>query len=486
MQKVVLSATAWSTADVILRQGLQFVISVVLARLLTPQDFGVIAMMQLFVGIAGAFASGGLTWALIQRQDVTVEDESTVFWLNLLVGALMALLFWQSGPWIAFFYNVPVLEPLAAIMALTVLITALGGVQEALFSKALNFRPMMLAGGVAVLMSGAVAIWMAWTGYGVWALAAQAMVSALVTTAMLWMASSWRASFIFSFASARRLYGFGGFMLFASLLDALYLRFYAIVGGRLYGANEVGFYSRAETTSLFPSGIIVKVVGRVTFPLFSRNSDDINHLQANVRTAVQSVMLVHAPIMLGLAAIAEPVVLTLFGKQWLPASPFLQVLCLTGLLLPVHVLNHHALLSLGHAKLFFHLELFKKGMGFCILILVAGFGAIAIAWGAVMASAFFFFVNARYLHKFLNYGALSQLRDISPMLLLAITMAGVVAAIDHQQDGWSPLMRLTVEVPIGIFVYSAGILLLRPRWLIDAAGMLLAVREETDVGRHKR
>ncbi|WP_290896155.1 lipopolysaccharide biosynthesis protein [Hoeflea sp.] len=471
-----LSATVWSASDVVLRQGFQFAISIVLARLLTPEDFGIIAMLLLFAGIAGAFANGGLTWALIQCQDVTIEDESTVFWLNLLAGSLVALLFWFSGVWIAAFYEVPVLENLAGLMAVTVVVTAIGGTQQALFSKALNFRPLLVAGASAALTSGVVSIWLAWQGYGVWALAVQALVSAMATTTVVWFASSWRPRFICSLASAKRLFGFGGYMLLSSLLDIVYLRFYAILIGKFYGVREVGFYTRAETTSLFPAGIVIGIVGRVTFPLFSHASGDLERLRTSLQLAMRSVALVYAPAMFGLLAVAEPLVLVLFGKQWLPAVPFLQVLCLTGLFLPLQILNHHALLALGRSELHFRLEVLKKVMGISILVSVAGFGAIAIAWGTVLASTLSYLVNTHYSRKLLAYGFVSQLRDMLPVLFLSFGMAAIVTVVDYNQVAWSAATRLFVGVVLGILIYGVGLLLLGPKWLVAVAGLFVPQR----------
>ena len=218
-RKKALSATVWSAADIALRQGVQFFISIVLARLLTPAEFGTVALLYLFVGIASAFAEGGLTSALIQRQDTTIEDESTAFWLNMTVGSLMAVLFWLSGPAIAALYGISILAPLSGIMALTVLASAAGAVQRAKFTKALDFRLFVLAGAISVLSSGTIAIWLAWTGYGVWALATQALVNASATTLVLWVASRWRPRFVFRMASVRRLFGFGGYMLASTLLE---------------------------------------------------------------------------------------------------------------------------------------------------------------------------------------------------------------------------------------------------------------------------
>ncbi len=477
MREKALSATAWSAADIVLRQGVQFAISIVLARLLTPEEFGTVALLYLFVGIASAFAEGGLTSALIQRQDATIEDESTIFWLNMGVGLLMALLFWLSGPAIAALYGIPVLTPLSGIMALTVLAGAAGGVQRALFTKALDFRPLMLAGVTSVLVSGAVAIWLAGTGYGVWALAAQALVSAVATTLVLWLASRWRPRLAFSLASAQRLFSFSGYMLASALLEITYSRLYTVLIGKLYGVRELGFYNRADTTAQFPSGILNGIVGRVAFPLFSRMAEEPARLGANLKRALQGVMLVNAPAMLGLAAVAEPLVLVLFGEQWRPAAPFLQVLCLVGLMMPFHMLNLQALMGLGRSDLFFRLEVIKKAISIAILLAAAGFGAIAVAWGMVAAGVLCCFVNAHYSGRLLGYGAAAQLRDTMPVMAAAGAMAAGVAWLGTRLGGTlDPAALLLASVAVGVAAYPLIVIAFRLAALTSLLGLLRGAR----------
>lgn len=455
MREKALSAIAWSAAEIIFRQGVQFGVSIVLARLLTPEEFGTVALLYLFVGIAGALAEGGLTTALIQRQDTTAVDESTVFWQNMGVGLLMALLFWLAGPAIAALYGVPVLEPLAAVMALTVVATAAGAVQRALLTKALNFRPLMLAGVISVLVSGAVAIWLALSGYGVWALAAQALTGAAVTTLVVWFASGWRPGFVFSFASARLLLGFGGYMLASALLDAAYSRLYTVLIGKLHGVRELGYYSRADQTAMFPSAILNGIVARVALPLFSRMADNPARLGVNLRLTLQGAMLVNAPAMLGLAAVAEPLVLVLFGEQWRPAVIFLQILCLAGLMMPLHVLNLQALLGLGHSKQFFHMVVMKRAIGITAVVTAASFGALGVAWSVVVADVFCYFINAYHSGKLLGYGAAAQLRDTIPSMAAAGAMAAGIVGLSAWLGGTlGPADLLLVSVAAGVTLYA--------------------------------
>ena len=459
MHRQLVSAVGWSAADILVRQGVQFGISIVLARLLSPEEFGTIALLYLFVGIAGVIADGGLPNALIQRQDTTPADNSTVFWLNLGVGLLMALLFWLSGPWIAALYGIPVLSPLAGVMALTVLAGAVGAVPRALLHKAMTFRPLVFANLVSVLLSGTVAIWLAFAGWGIWALAAQALVSALVTMLLTWIVSPWRPAMMFSAASFRRLFGFGGYLLASALLDTLYYRLYTLLLGRFYGVTQLGYYTRADTTAQMPSAILNGIIARVAFPLFSRIADDPSRVRTNLRLALRGTMLVHAPVMFGLAAVSAPVVLLLFGEKWLPAVPFLQILCLVSLLTPLHVLNLQALLGMGRSDLFFRLEVVKKLVGIFILVLALAFGPIGIAWAMVAGGVAFFVINAHCVGTMLSYGPLEQIRDIVPAIGAAAAMGLAVAWFCDQLPTWPTVQLLAVAVAGGALSYGLMALL---------------------------
>lgn len=448
-----LRAVSWSAADVILRQGVQFGVAIALARLLTPADFGTVSLLYLFAGIAGTFATGGLTTALIQAREVSRADESTVFWFNLAVGVLMGLAFWLCGPLIARFYGAPVLEPLSTVMAVTVVITAAGGIQQALLTKHLNFRPLMMSSVLAVLTSGAVSIWLAWRGEGVWALAAQSLVSAATATLVLWIANPWRPQWVFSLASARRLFGFGGYLMAASLLDVVYSRLYTVLIGKLYGARELGFYARAETTAQLPSSMLGLIVGRVAFPLFSRMGDDPERVRDGLKRALQATMFVNTPVMLGLAAIAEPLIQVMFGDVWLPCVPYFQVLCIAGVFMPFHVLNLQVLMGLGRSDLFFRLEVAKKVIGITFLVAVSFCGVIFIAVSQIIAGVIFFYINSYYSSLIIKYGFFSQIKDNFLSLLCACLMAYFVYFISIYIDMGGALARVILMVAFGFGSY---------------------------------
>jgi teichuronic acid exporter len=274
MKRRALTAMGWSGADILVRNGLQFVVTIILARLVAPEEFGTVAMLSLFIGLAGVMVDGGLSTALIQRQDVDHADESTVFWFNVGVGVLVAGLLGLMASPIATYFNHPVLAPLVVVGALTVFCSALGAVHTALLVKRLDFFTLLKAGGAAAVLSGSIAITLAVKGYGVWALAAQMISMACLNTFFLWMLNRWRPLARFSRDSLRKLLGFGAFVLAANAVDTFYNRAYTVLIGRYIGLGELGYYDRAEYARQLPAGLLSGIVARVALPIFSENAHD--------------------------------------------------------------------------------------------------------------------------------------------------------------------------------------------------------------------
>lgn len=449
-----LSAVLWSGIDTFVRQGLQFAISVVLARLLTPEEFGTVALLYLFIGIAGAFVDSGFSSALIQKQDVTYADESTVFWFNLLMGLIAATVLWSAAPAISSFYGIPILLPLTGVMALNILIGSLGSIHSTLLTKRLDFRTHLKVGGIASGISGVLAVILAWRGYGVWALAAQTLLTTLIATVLLWLFNPWRPGLVFSFASARRLFGFGGFLLASSLLDIAYSRIYTLLIGKFYGVHELGFYNRAETTKQLPVGVLTSVLSRVAFPIFSSAASDREQLKRGVKLALRGIMLINVPLMLGLAVTAEPFIHALYGHQWVPAAPVMQVLCLGAVLWPLHVINLNVLMAQGYSHLYFRLEVVKKLLGVALLSWGAFYGMMGIAWSQMAFSLIAFGINAYYSKDHLGYGAKEQMLDIVPAFLVSAAMAGMLALL-QQAIVMAPLLEMAVLTLVGFVFYFA-------------------------------
>lgn len=464
-------ALLWSGADAFVRQALQLTVAIVLARLLSPEEFGTIGLLYLFTGLSVAFIDSGFSTALIQCRDATHVDESTVFWFNLGMGLLVAGLLYGAAPSISDFYAQPILVPLTGILALSLAINALGGIHQTLLSKRLDFKTPMRIGVASTVASGLIAIALAQAGSGVWALAAQALVASVVNTSLLWVSSGWRPLATFSTASVRRLFGFGGYLMIAGLLDVAYSRAYSLFIGKLFGVRDLGLYNRADSTRQVPVEGLSGILARVAFPIFSAASSDKARLRRGVQYALRGIMLVNVPMMLGLMVTADTVLRVVFGEQWRPAAPILQILCLAGVFWPLHIINLDVLKAQGHAQLFFSLEVVKKIIGTTLLVLGLTQGLIGLAWSQVVFGFLAFLINAHYTRRFLDYGAWSQFLDFLPILMVSVGMAILVYFAGSHLNQPLPFI-LTIQVLLGVVVVLLVSISLPLRAFQDAVSLL--------------
>lgn len=465
-------AVLWGGAEILLRHGITVLVTIVLARLLAPELFGTVALLSLLVGVALALVDGGFSAALVQSAEISHRDESTVFWFNVLMAGGLAVVLQLVAPAIASFYEQPVLSPLVSLLALYLIVGAFGGIHTALLSRALEFRIQMKISVLASVVSGIVAIVMAWAGYGIWSIAAQGLVSTGLTTALLWMLNGWRPSFVFSMASLRRLFSFGGYVLLINVLDAFYSRLSSLLIGKLYGARELGFYVRAEGARDIPMGVMANVISSVAFPVFSAAAGDRAALREGMRRSVRGMMMLNVPMMLGLYAVAKPLMLMMFGEQWLPAVPMLQVLCLACLLMPLWLVNVQVLKALGLSRLFFRLEVGLKLLGCVVVVAGASVGVMGVVWGMVLFSLVSFLVHGRVTGQYLGYGVRAQMADCLPVVLLALPMTIAVMGLEQYWHPASQALKVMVLVAAGAAVFLLMAWYFRMPHLVEAVAWL--------------
>ncbi len=447
------SAVLWGGMEIFLKQGIGLVLSIVIARLLKPEDFGVIAMLSLFTGIAAVFVDSGFNSALIQRQGITIEDTSTVFYFNIGMALAMALLLAAAAPYIADFYRMPILKPLTWLMAFNLFLGSFRSIQAVLLTKELNFRIQMKVTLAATIISGAIGIGLAWHGWGVWGLAVQIVASTAVSVLLLWFLSAWRPAVCFRLASLRSLFRYGSFMALSGLLDTAYTRLNTLIIGRVYSARDLGLYSRADNIQQLPTSTISTLLGRVAFPVFSAaaagESGALRHAASKALTAI---MLVNTPLMFGILVTARPLVLVVYGEKWLPCVPFLQVLALAGVFWPLHVINLNLIKSRGRSDLFFRLEIIKKVIGLTFLIVAAQISMMAMAWSHVFVGFICYFINAAYSGRLAAYPIKDQVRDMSPYLAVAGIMLVAVWSVAFFAPFSSPLL-LAIQIVFGAALY---------------------------------
>jgi len=439
--------------EIVLKQGIGLALSIVLARLLAPEDFGVLAMLSIFTGIAGVFVSGGFGSALIQRQNITREDTSSVFYFNIATALIMALLLGAAAPYIATFYRMPILKPLTWLMALNLFLGSFRSIQAVLLTKELNFRLQMKITLVATIISGGVTIVLAWRGWGIWSLALQGLVSTIVSGLLLWVVSPWRPALCFSSASLCSLFRFGSFLALSGLLDTAYTRLNTLIIGRFYSARDLGLFSRADNIQQLPTSTISALLGRVAFPVFSAAAaSEPGALRRAASKTLRAIMLVNTPMMFGILATARPLVQVVFGDKWLPCVPLLQVLSLGGVLWPLHVINLTLVQSRGRSDLFFRLELIKKVLGVTSIVVASRISILAMAWSQALLGLVCYFINAAYSGGLAGYPIRAQIRDISPYLAVSILML-VCARTLSMWEALPPAILLSLQVLSGASLY---------------------------------
>ena len=450
---------AWSAIERFSLLGMQFVIQVVLARLLTPADYGIVGMLSVFLAVSQTFIDSGFTSALIQNQRRTERDFATAFFFNAAVAVFFYALLFAGAPLIARFYAMPELVPVTRVIGLSLILSALSAVHRTQLTIRVDFKTQAKASLSAVVLSGAVGIALAYHGFGVWALVAQTLVNAGAGTLLLWIFVRWRPRCFFSFASFRPMFSFGSKLLCSSLLHTVYANLYPLVVGKFFSAESLGYYSRAEQMAMLPASTGSGILGRVTFPLLATVQDDDARLGEVYRKYLRVSTGAIAPAMIGLCAVAEPLVLVLLGEKWLPAVPLMRVLCLGWMIDPIVLVNLNLLYVKGRTDLVLRLEIVKKITAISILFASVSFGLLGLCVGRAIYSQIALAMNTYYTGKFLKMTYLRQMREVFPIYALAGT-CGICAFAGTQiiDDARAQLVAGTL---LGAAVYLAGAFVLK-------------------------
>ena len=446
-------AVFWSGLQRFSQQGIQLVIRLVLARLLGPGAFGIVAMLAVFRGISQALIDSGFSTALIQRKEVRQEDISTAFYSNLLIGFVMAGLFYLTAPWIADFYAQPELIPLARFFSLTFIINALGFCQEALLRKKMNFKALMAVNVPPTLLSGVVGIVLALMGYGVWALAWQIFTASFSRCLLLWVIGGWKPRLLFSWLSLRSMFSFSSKMMLSGLLNQIFMNLYVVVIGKLFSETDLGLYSNARRLQFTLSAALCGIISSVMFPAFSTIQDDLQRLKRALSTSLKALMLGNGLLMVGLAAAADNLFRVLLGEEWMPSVPYVRVLCYVGLLLPFHLLNLQTLMSQGRGGIFLFLEILKKFLTIAAIVITYRWGIMAMIYGQCVTSTLSLFINAYFSGKFLNYGPFRQIADVSAYLFLSLVTGGVIFALGRLLPLENTMVVLALQLAGGLVVW---------------------------------
>lgn len=432
-------------------QGIQFIVQIVLARLLLPEDYGIIALVLVFIAIANVFVQSGLNTALIQKKDADETDFSSVFYLGLFIACLIYIILFFTAPFIAAFYEEAQLIPIFRVLAITLFFGAFNSIQNAVIARRMQFKKLFFSSTGAILVSGTVGIYMAYKGFGVWALVGQQISNQLLVTLILWFTVKWRPKLLFSLRRVKSLFSFGWKVLVTVLIDTAYNDLRSLIIGKMFKAEMLGFYNRGQQ---FPSLIVSNIDGSiqsVLFPVLASQQDNRPRVKDMMRRAIVTGSFVIFPVMVGLAVTAEPLVKLILTDKWLPCVPFLQIFCAVYALWPIHTANLQAINALGRSDIFLKVEIIKIIVGLSILGVTVFYGVYAIALGMVLSGIISTFINA-YPNKYLlDYSYVEQLNDIIPSFLLSVVMGAVIYTLKYLELGVTT--TLIVQVCVGVILY---------------------------------
>lgn len=441
----------WRFAERSSAQLVTFVVSIVLARILMPEDYGQVALVTVFTNIMQVFVDSGLGTALIQKKDADDLDFSSVFYFNFVACITIYILMFLLAPLIANFYNDVSLIPIIRVSSLTIVISGVKGIQQSYVSRNMLFKRFFYATLGGTIFSAFLGIGLAYMGFGVWAIVAQQLSNTTIDTLILWLTVKWRPKKMFSLERLKQLISFGWKMLASSLLDTVYNNLRSLIIGKIYSSVDLAYYNQGDK---LPSVIISNIntsINSVLLPTMSNAQDDRLRIKAMTRRAIKTSTYIMAPLMMGLAFCAEPIVRLILTDKWLPCVPFLRIFCITYMFFPIHSANLNAVTAMGRSDLFLKLEIVKKIVGLTILVLTMRWGVMVMAYSLLLSSIMSQIINSWPNHKLLDYGYLEQLKDILPGITLAILMGCFVNLIGLFH--FSDIVMLLIQVPMGAAFY---------------------------------
>ena len=455
LRKKAFSGILWSSFQQFGNQGIRFVVSIFLARLLLPEEFGLIGMIGIFMAIGTELISSGLASSLIRTENPDQRDYSTVFFYNLVVSIILYLLLFFTAPIIADFFGQPELVSITRLYCVTFIISGFSSIQLAKIRKEMNFKLETASSLVSTLCSAVVGIVLAFQGYGVMSLVWMSIIGSIVSSLMLWVTCNWIPSLIFDYKKFKQHYRFGYRMAIAGVINAVFNNIYTLVIGKFFSPVQLGYYTRADTLKQFPISNISSVLNKVTFPIFAEIKDDNKRLKSVYRELMQLVIYIVAPLLVFLGVIANPLFSLLFTEKWLPAAPYFKILCINGILYPLHSYNLNILLVKGRSDLLLRLEIAKKIILCVIIVSLVPFGIYGLLWGQVIYSVICFFINSFFSGKMIGYSAIDQLSDILGIVFLAGFVGFLLFYFNEFAMSWisSNLLKVIISLTFGFAIY---------------------------------
>lgn len=419
LRKKTVSGIVWSSVEQLSVQGVQFVVMLLIARILEPKDFGLVGMLAIFIALSQTFIDSGFSQALIRKQDRTEVDTCTVFFFNLIVSVIIYLVLFLIAPYVSLFYKEPQLTFLMRVLCIVVVLNSFSVVQRAVYTSKLDFKTQARCSLIAAIISGIVGISCAIKGAGVWSLVWQQLTNAGVASLLLWSFSKWYPRLVFSWSSFKQLFSFGSNLLISGIIDTIYTNIYPIIIGKAFSATSLGYYTQADKFTKLPSSNFTTILLRVTYPVFCKKQDDNNSLEIAYRKFIRLSAFIVFPAMCILAGVSGPLIEVLLGARWENASQLIIPLCFAMMWWPIHAINLNILKVKGRSDLFLKLEIIKKVLGVIVIIVSIPFGLIVLCYSSIFTSVVSLAINSYYTKRFINVGFMNQLYDISGTLIMS-------------------------------------------------------------------
>lgn len=449
----IISGIFWTFLQKVGSRGIGLITTIILARILTPRDFGLIGMLTIFIAVSQALVQAGFNQALIQKENTDEEDYSSVFYINLIASVFLYSILFFTAPLIARFYGQPVLTNLTRILALGFVINAFSYVQEAKLTKEMRFKTLMFVHLPSTVISGLVAIAMAFTGFGVWSIVWQQLVMRLAYAIQIWIYAKWRPLFAFNRRKANRLFSFGGKLMIATIIQSVFDNIYLVVIGKFFPVTTLGYYQNSKKLVDAPTRTISSVLGTVTLPAFSLVQSENEKLRIGYKRGSQQLVFLLAPILILASVLAEPLFSFVLTDKWLPAVPFFQLLCVVGFFSPLNAYCINIIKAKGRSDIVLKLQIIKKVVIAGIIIITVPFGIWALVASQIVNIIFSYTLNCIYINKLLKYSIFEQLSDIFPAFLASIIIGAIVFFIDTSINGQTDWMRLLVGIVTGLIIY---------------------------------
>lgn len=456
MKNKTVKGVGWSFVDNIASSGVTFLVGLILARLLTPEEYGIMAMITVFIAVSNSIVDSGFSNALIRKVRIESIDYNTVFYFNLIVSFILYILLFFASPGISVFFKEPILVKVVRVIGLVLIINALAIIPRTIFVRDVNFKTQTKVSLISSISSGIVGIGMALAGMGVWSLVGQQLSRQLLNTLFLWIYCKWQPILEFSVKSFKELFGFGSKLLLSGLLNTIYQNIYYIIIGRFYSSSQLGQYTRAEQFNMIFSSNLTSVVQRVSYPVLSSIQEEPERLRDAYRKIIKTTMLITFACMLGLAAVAKSLIIILIGDKWIPAIYFLQIICFSGMLYPLHAINLNILQVKGRSDLFLRLEVIKKIIAVVPIVIGIFYGIEYMLWGGVITSFIAYFLNSYYSARLIDYSALDQIKDILPTFLISFVVSFLMwctSLLDLSVYFLLPI-QLILGILLAFFIYE--------------------------------